>query len=368
MATLKKCILLFDEIHFIDRPSFTFGHFGTIATPSPLRPYERSFREEGVPLYIHSPRDGPVSGEFLAHILSDVNDLEFLKCFQNGLRESPAFRSLQIPPGNYGEVGNEEDVARALVSVNLAVDLDQYASPVELFKDREVDSFRYGTTTERTKELVTHALTCSAMLNLALDVSQQHDVTPLADAAPYQSLLGAKYARAVKALGASEPKIQLTDLSFAILDEVLSGARLARLTLKDIINYRKAADAAREDFLEHLAALRVKQGSIARGDDYTGALRNIVVADIIPEAHKFKGKIEEVYERLFGSLAIGAITSLGAGPAALQIFGDLSWPNILRLAGVTGAAIGTAAIRARCEIRTANRDCAISYLLGLDRE
>lgn len=63
-ATLKKAILLFDEIHFIDRPSFMFGKFGTIATASPLRRFEQSFRDERVPLYVHSPRDGPVAGEF----------------------------------------------------------------------------------------------------------------------------------------------------------------------------------------------------------------------------------------------------------------------------------------------------------------
>jgi hypothetical protein len=44
-TTLKKAILLFDEIHFIDRPSFMFGNFGTIATASPMRAYEQSFRD-----------------------------------------------------------------------------------------------------------------------------------------------------------------------------------------------------------------------------------------------------------------------------------------------------------------------------------
>lgn len=36
-ATLKKAILFFDEIHFMDRPSFTFeGGLGTIGMSSPL--------------------------------------------------------------------------------------------------------------------------------------------------------------------------------------------------------------------------------------------------------------------------------------------------------------------------------------------
>lgn len=81
-TTLKKAILLFDELHFIDRPSFMFGNYGTVATTSPPGPYEQSFRENGVPLYVHTPRDGPVYGEFLEQVRADVNDPEFLKRFQ----------------------------------------------------------------------------------------------------------------------------------------------------------------------------------------------------------------------------------------------------------------------------------------------
>src|ERR1700690_2523209 len=100
-ATLKKAILLFDEIHFIDRPSFTFGKFGTIGTASPMRRVEQSFRDEGVPLYVHEPRDGPVVGEFLEQVKNDINDVEFLRRFQKGLQESLVFRDQQIAHGNY---------------------------------------------------------------------------------------------------------------------------------------------------------------------------------------------------------------------------------------------------------------------------
>jgi hypothetical protein len=53
-ATLKKAILLFDELHFMDRPSFSFGRGqgGLVGAPSPLRQFEASFREEGIPLYV----------------------------------------------------------------------------------------------------------------------------------------------------------------------------------------------------------------------------------------------------------------------------------------------------------------------------
>src|ERR1700747_27913 len=124
-ATLKKAILLFDEIHFIDRPSFMFGNFGTIGTASPLRQGEQSFRDEGVPLYVHQPQGGPVVGEFLEQVKSDINDIEFLRCFQKGLDESLVFRDQQIAHGNYGEVGSHEAVFRQLLTVNVDTDFTE---------------------------------------------------------------------------------------------------------------------------------------------------------------------------------------------------------------------------------------------------
>ena len=134
-ATLKKAILLFDELHFIDRPSFMFGNFGTIATASPLRQVEKSFRDNGVPLYVHTPNDGPVSGEFLEQVRADIDDFEFLRTFQKGLEESLIFRGHQISPGNYGEVGNHEAVARAIVGVDFDTDFSKYSTLMELLYD-----------------------------------------------------------------------------------------------------------------------------------------------------------------------------------------------------------------------------------------
>src|SRR5579859_4994879 len=99
-TTLMKAILLFDELHFMDRPALTFGGresaFGTVGADSPLRQFEESFRKEGVPLFVHAAPMGQVSEEWYGQIKADVNDLEFLRRFQNGLRTSPTFRDLVL--------------------------------------------------------------------------------------------------------------------------------------------------------------------------------------------------------------------------------------------------------------------------------
>ncbi len=167
-------------------------------------------------------------------------------------------------------------MARELSHVNLDADLEQYAKPMDLFSDDGVEHFRYRSEAERAKGLVSYALICSAMINFALSVSQRQGITPLADAVPYQGLLGAKYARAARTLENTDSKIQLTDLSFAIFDEILPAERLEKLTFKEIFAYRRETGAAREAFLEHLAALRAKQGIVSKEGDYSGAIKDIL--------------------------------------------------------------------------------------------
>ena len=111
-TTLKKALLFFDEIHFMDGPAFTFGRpgktvCGLMGSESPLRAYEAKFREMGVPLYVHEAPDGPVEDEFYRRIVADVNDIDFLKRFQGGIRNSSAFRS----HGAYGR-WPDEDIVR----------------------------------------------------------------------------------------------------------------------------------------------------------------------------------------------------------------------------------------------------------------
>jgi hypothetical protein len=91
-ATLKKAILLFDEIHFMDRPpSPLLGALWFDRGTFPLRRFEKSFRENGIPLFVHPSPGVSVAGEFLQQITAGIDDLEFLKRFQAGLNSSSLF-------------------------------------------------------------------------------------------------------------------------------------------------------------------------------------------------------------------------------------------------------------------------------------
>jgi len=184
-------------------------------------------------------------------------------------------------------------------------------------------------------------------------------------ATPYGDLLGAKYARAIDALEPAKTKVQLTDLSFAIFDELISGDQLKKRKLIDIIRYRKASEKAREEFLEHLSVIQRKQASIGIDGDYAGAIQKLVTQEIRPAVQTFKNRLQTIDESLFGAIAKGVIGAAG-GSSVVTLFGDLSWQKIIALAGVGAAYVAQATIDAFLAERTARRECSVSYILSLD--
>jgi hypothetical protein len=366
-TTLKKAILLFDELHFMDRPAFTFRSFGSIGVASPLRRVEAKFRGDGVPLFVHDAPDGPVADELFDEIKIDIDDPLFLKRFQDGIKNSPTFRQLQIAPGNYGAFGNEQNVAEKLVGVDLLKDLKGYGRASDLFSDDGIGVFELGTPLGCTKQLVVAAALCSTKLNFALTVSAKQGFLPLADAGPFGDLLGAKYARAVKRLDPVKNRIQATDLTFAIFDELISPERLEKLEFDQIIQYRRASQSARETFLEYLSALQAKQADIVVDSDYAGAIRKIVTTEIIPAAKDFKNKLDTIGDAMFGAMVKGAAAGAAAFiGSSMSVFGDLSWNNILTFAAAGAAYMVTTSVDTLLADRAARRECSISYILSLD--
>ena len=73
------------------------------------------------------------------------------------------------------------------------------------------------------------------MVNFAPKTSEHQGITPLADSVVYQSLLGAKYARAAAEAGKDGPRVHISDLSFAILDELVPAERLELMTFPDVV-------------------------------------------------------------------------------------------------------------------------------------
>jgi hypothetical protein len=361
-VTLKKAILLFDEIHLMDRPSFSFlpADCGTVGMRSPLRIWEEKFRSEGVRLFVHGAPRGPMSGELYQRVIADINDLEFLKLVQEGLQSSTVFRNLYILKEDWEKL-------RELKELDLNSALANYGNPEALFEDKTVRIFNPSTPLQVAKWLIFWAAVCSAKLNYALNVGTARGFIPLADAKPFGALLNRKYARAVDVARRAGQRIRLTDLSFSVFDHLVPADLLDKLGIEEVIHYRKASESAREAFLEHLVVLQTKQGSVGPDEDYATVIEDLVTTEILPAKREFENRLQKIFGDMFGSLI--QRTVIGAGSAGfVDLFLDLSWQKILVLAGGVGAAMATAGLNAILADRAAERECSISYLLSLEEK
>jgi len=330
-----------------------------VGSSSPLRAYEESFREEEVPLFVHAAPGGPVGGELLQRVTADIADQEFLRAYQQGIRESDNFCETQIARGNYGNGETHETIARKFA----ALDLDSIKDPMALLKDNSIRPFDLTSDNGMLKNFLHHAVECSAVMNFALYIGSNEGITPLADALPFGNLLGAKYRRAIGALNPRENP-RFGELSFAIFDEVVPAEAIGALSFKEVVNYRKTSENEREAFLEHVLHLESQLRGIPIDEDYPSTVSRFVTEEVAPAAREYRNKMRKVYETLFGSV-VKSVTTTAAGAGIVQVFADLSWANLLKIAAVGGAALVKHGVDAAIEARAVKRETALAYLINL---
>lgn len=139
---------------------------------------------------------------------------------------------------------------------------------------------------------------------------------------------------------------------------------LQHMDYTKVIAYRKKSQSAREEFLEHLATLQEKHNTLVGTANYEAAITYLVKTEIVPAARAFRNKLEAIDDSLYGSLAEGAITGIGAS-AALSIFGDMSWGRPVALGSGIAVYLGKTIIDDYIAQHALKRECAISYVLSL---
>jgi hypothetical protein len=355
----------------MDRPSMTFdGQHLTIGMASPMRQYEQSFRDEGVPLFVHEPPSGPVAGDLRAAVEADLADRSFVLRFQEGLRSSLHFRNLHIQPGDYGISGTHETIFERVA----AIDFPDSVSLLDIHNDRTIRPFDFSSPDGVRRHLVSMAAFCSAKMNFALEIGVTQEFSPYADMGPYGDLLSAKYARAVASASVQVGKeIAPTDLTLAILDELVPSEVAETITLDDAIKYRKKSEAAREAFLEHLLALPRVLGKVSADSNYDATIRKIITTQIQPAAAAYRNKLDANWDKFVGRLEGATVVAAGsaiawvASPASVHVFGDMNWQKILAFVTAGSAYIAKEALAADKENRAAHRECALSYLLKIEK-
>lgn len=365
-TTLKKCILFFDEIHFMDRPALTIGNFGLIGAPSPFRTFEKLFRDDaGVPLYVHGITGNKFSTDLLERVYADIGDELYINNFRQGLLSSSTFRAHQFPEGDYGSFGKTQ---MELISHLTNADLSILNSPdeVEQLLKKNITTFDKSNPEAVTVFLLKSIMLCSARINLSLTEGARRGYIPLADAAPYSMLLNSQYMRAAHKLDPLGNNINISDFSFAIFDELISNEAIEKMDIVDVVRYRKKSEKAREEFLEYLASIQEKQANVPMGSDYNVEIKRLIKTEIMPAAISFRKKLQNIDDAFTKSFVKRALSSVGGG-TGVSIFTDLSWEKVISLAVAAGCIVLDSFVDKYYAERALMRECSISYVLSLDQ-
>lgn len=357
-ATVAKAILLFDELHFMDRPGLSFlGSGGQIGMPSPVRPFLPNFKDAGIPVVVHNAPSDPRHVTYLEPLISaDVNDLTFIRKFQLGLKNDPKFLDIQLSPDILTALGGRDKALAMLTSEQIISALMSYGNSVDLIRDVSVRPFIGSSPLDIAKTLLHFAVPCSAKMNFAFSIGAREGFYPFADALTYGDLLHAKYTRAIANPAISGSNIQQADLTVAALDEAVPAEQLETLTIPFAIEFRKKYEGERKEFLDHIASLQQKLASVEPGADYGARLENIVTSEIRPAIRNFRNKCRSIDEKT--AIAISATAAL----TLITVFAGLGWVPVF-----TGlATIAKSALDAKADERAARRECSVSYILRIN--
>ncbi len=350
--TLKRLLLLADEIAFMDRPSVTFSNWGTVGTASPMRQYTTGIEE--VRFSVHAPPSGPVLPVYQGYIEADLRNPEFRAILLDGLSTSDAFaRKLISPEANYSGGMTGKQIRNAII---------EDPSLREAALDTEVGGpgmFTVGSADQRRKTLAVLVVEASIHVTNALLVSEEIGCVPLADE-PFLARLLAMRTTPTYIGGA--PRVA-PYLGIAVARSVIPDAALEHLSIGDILNYRVRAREPYAAWSVEMNSLAAKLDDISP-EDMERVLPKLLATEIEPKILEYRNAMKSVGDGMFGEIvrrvalaeypavSIATLTHLDLH-TALALFAAALLPSVPAV---------TEYVNRRRDIR---RKHGIGYLLGV---
>lgn len=371
LQTLKRSLLLFDDLHFHDRPSLMVGDWGTIGSPSEMRRYALSFAHAEVPVLVHRESD-ILEENALDTIASDLEDPEFSRIFFEGLKNDAHFRSRFLPEearfGGKTRVHTGKEIADAMLRSDVcgrAYDLDRYRkASVPVFDPSDPVGLEHA--------FVRLVAIASYAVSLCCALSHENDLIPFTEARPFYALLKRRHERAFQREGVGHSiSLTLPYLSFRILDTLIPVEILDRASVSQILQLRKATRGTYGSFRSHLLMLQSKLDSEDWSDELEREVDRMLHQEVIPLAREFEIESSRIAEDFFGNIykeIVKSIPSTTVSTIALNALLSLTWAEIL----VLGCSLVAAKVFPHLrdfyqEKRNLRRRNALTYLIELKR-
>lgn len=327
LMSLKKAILLFDDIHFCDRPSINFGgNWGTIGSASRIRKFVYTLACDGIPVIVHKQMPDAVYNSLRDSIAYELEDPQFSKMVFDGFKSEEMFRYLLVQPNaNYAK-GKGHEIIDAMMKLKLGdrqYALEDYTkSGPDWYNPRSKKSM---------EEVFAHALMeISAKLTMTCALCYENDLIPFTEYSTYDKLLSLRYQRALKQhnLEKSLAKIKLAQLSQKIFDSIIPDAVLDQANMEDVIKYRKETRGQYEAFRKYLMKLNYQIETKPFDSAFEGEIKKIIIEEVIPEADKFRNECTRIWEKMFGGFAKNVVVA-PISSFVLSLFTGVSWLEIL---------------------------------------
>ena len=351
--TLKRLLLIANEIAFMDRPSITFGDHLTIGHASMFR--QCTTGTDAVRLSVHEPPSGPVTEIYKRYLEADFRNLELRRVFMEGLTRDDSFASKFIVlERKYSRAGTGADVRSSIVNDPdlLSVSLAGEAQVENFFKIQHPEGRR-----ETLRVLLIEA---SIHLTNAMVVSQDAQLIPVTDDPYFVRLLAIRTSHPAYVGGTSRvaPLLGLEVVRAVIPDEVLE-----KLDLAEIIGYRETAKDAYEAWSVEInrLATRLDQLDVEQVEE---ELPRLIAAEVAPQIIECTNEMKAARDRLFGNL-LKQVAKWEMPALSLAYLANLG------VTGAIGAFVGalTPALPAVIDYIQAKRNIgrkhAMAYLIGL---
>jgi hypothetical protein len=352
--TLKRLILLADEIAFMDRPSVTMGKFGTIGCDSEFR----QFRIDDAPISfsVHAPPDGQKKDLYLRYIEADLKDTNFIRIVIDGMKNDETFRRRLIQPeANYGW-GTGLKILNELLN-DPTLYYGEFGIPVE-------PELLYvpDTASGRRQTLGVMLIEASIQVTNALLVAESTQLSPVSDD-PYFCHLIALRTSDVNYVSQSASAASL--LGLAITKAVIPDEALANLNMKDLFEFRASAKDAYAAWSLEVERLGQKLHDIP-AEKFNEELARLIVTDVRPRMLEFRSEMAFTRDKLFGDL-VKAVAKWEVPTISLAYLTSLSLPTaIAAFAGALVPAV-PAVVDYYVQRRNQMRRNSMAYLVGVSK-
>jgi hypothetical protein len=364
LPTLKRLLLVADEIGFANRPAVVFDQkWGLVGAVSPVRPYSED--DSPVSISVHAPPSGPLK-VYGGSMLQDFTNPEFVRTFLGGLADDVfAGRHLALA-ASYGEPGTGDDIRKALLADQQALLAADLGRPLEEmspeFRHISDGLFRVDTTEERVNALRHLMADASAQISGSLIVAERMGLAPVSDDRYTARLLGIRTG-GKSFIGAGGPKAGGA-LGLTMIRAVIPDENLQRVSPEELLKFRRKARDPYNAWSAEMDRLAIRASEVAP-EKIEEEIEKMVYTEMRPKLIQYEAEIKGSWTSMFEKLVTQTTLVPTATVAVAHLFHAplaVALPAALISAAATFPISVTETRKQRRETKAKN---PFAYLIGV---